>query len=179
MRYQDIPQFTRPGSWECDFSPKELLAYVDTLVARDGLDINPDFQRGHVWNAAQRSAYVEFILRGGQTGKVVYLNWPSLVDDPPPGAYNDFVLVDGKQRLEAWRRFYANEVSAFGLLARQFTGHVRGHCGMRLNINTLRTRHEVLQWYVDFNSGGVVHSEEEIDRVRRMLAEEQRLTGKP
>ena len=40
---------------------------------------------------------------------------------------------------------------------------------IRVNINDLKTRREVLQWYIDMNAGGTPHSKEEIDRVRGLL----------
>lgn len=43
---------------------------------------------------------------------------------------------------------------------------------IKININNLKTREEVLQWYIDFNSGGTVHSKSEIDRVKKLLEEE-------
>ena len=30
----------------------------------------------------------------------------------------------------------------------------------------------MLQWYIEFNSGGVVHTKEELDRVRKLLEDE-------
>lgn len=42
-----------------------------------------------------------------------------------------------------------------------------------INVNNLKTREEVLQWYIDFNAGGTVHSKEEIDRVKKLLEEEK------
>ena len=39
----------------------------------DNLDLNPDFQRGHVWNYDQRVRYLEFIFQGG------ILVWPILL----------------------------------------------------------------------------------------------------
>lgn len=44
----------------------------------------------------------------------------------------------------------------------------------RWNVNDLKTRAEVLQWYLDLNTGGVVHTTEEIEKVKRMLAKERR-----
>lgn len=40
-----------------------------------------------------------------------------------------------------------------------------------ISVNDLKTRAEVMQWYVDMNSGGTVHSAEEIDRVRSLIEE--------
>lgn len=82
--------------------------------------------------------------------------------------------VDGLQRLTAIRKFLNNELSIFGgnylddfedkkVLLRTMS--------LRINVNNLKTRKEVLQWYLDFNTGGTVHSDEEIERVRKLLNE--------
>lgn len=44
--------------------------------------------------------------------------------------------------------------------------------GFKINVNNLLTRREVLQWYVEFNSGGTPHTTEELDRVRALLRKE-------
>ena len=44
---------------------------------------------------------------------------------------------------------------------------------MRFFVNDLKTRKEVLQWYVDLNAGGTVHTEAEIDKVRKLLVLEK------
>jgi len=36
-----------------------------------------------------------------------------------------------------------------------------------------KTRAEVLTWYLQINAGGVVHSDEEIERVKELLKEEE------
>jgi hypothetical protein len=43
----------------------------------------------------------------------------------------------------------------------------------RWHVNDLDTRAEVLQWYLDLNTGGVVHTSAEIKRVQALLAKEQ------
>lgn len=75
-RFRDVPQVTSCGQWECDFTPDRLVAQVDEWVREDGLDLNPDFQRGHVWTPSQQAAFVEFFLRGGKTARVLYFNNP-------------------------------------------------------------------------------------------------------
>ena len=36
-------------------------------------------------------------------------------------------------------------------------------------VNNLQTRREVLQWYLDLNTGGTVHTSEEIKKVKNLL----------
>lgn len=168
-KFDDIPHFTRDGSWECDFPMKRVWHNIEEFQRTQGLDIDPDFQRAHVWTESQQVAWIEFFLRGGKTSRVIYLNKPSWHNSAKTG-YDDFVLVDGKQRLEAIRRFIYNEIRAFGSYYREFTDSLRITQTIKFNINDLQTRREVLQWYLDFNSGGVVHSAEEINRVRDLLA---------
>ena len=42
---------------------------------------------------------------------------------------------------------------------------------IKVNINNLKTKKEVLQWYVDMNAGGTPHTNDEIERVRKMISE--------
>lgn len=80
-----------------------------------------------------------------------------------------FVLVDGLQRLTAVMRFLKGEITAFGYYYGEFEDKPHD-CDFILCINDLPTRALVLQWYLDLNSGGVVHTQEELDRARMLLS---------
>lgn len=54
-KFKDIPAFTRDGSWQCDFDFKYFLEFIDEHIKECGLQLNPDFQRGHVWTNRSRS----------------------------------------------------------------------------------------------------------------------------
>lgn len=168
-KFADIPKFTRTGEWECDFPLQRIWAAIEEWQRDDGLNLDPDFQRAHVWTAPQQVAWIEYFLRGGRTGRVIYLNNPSWQSSRRAKDYDEFVLVDGKQRLEAIRRFLRGEIRVFGSLYSEFADGLGLDYTMKVNINDLRTKREVLQFYIDFNSGGVVHSNEEIARVRSLM----------
>lgn len=38
-------------------------------------------------------------------------------------------------------------------------------------MNYLESKKEILEWYVDMNSGGTPHTNDEIERVRKMIQE--------
>ena len=86
--------------------------------------------------------------------------------------YRDYVCVDGLQRITAAQRFVHNEIKVFGSYFKEFEDSVRTlQQTMILNVNDLKTEKEVLQWYVDMNAGGTPHTNEEIERVKKMIAE--------
>lgn len=136
-----------------------------------GLDLEPDFQRGHVWTAGQQSQYIEYCLTGGRSGRELLFNFAGY-DKTWRGPY---VIVDGKQRLRAVRGFMAGEVVAFGRRLQDFEGRLPvSRAYLLWTINDLPTRKLVLEWYLALNAGGTPHTPEELDQVRALLAAEER-----
>lgn len=173
MKSSDISNFTKDGDYEINVGLKYLEKILDDYDSDYRLELNPDFQRGNVWTEDQQIAYVEFFLRGGRTARVIYFNCPAfnrkITENDSP-----MVCVDGLQRLTALRRFLKNEIKVFGYYLDEFEDKdvlLRRVSNLRFNINNLQTREEVLQWYIDMNNGGTVHTEEEINRVKKMLEE--------
>ncbi len=169
-RFKDIPQFITEGSYEVNVEIDDIDRSIERYVSEYNLDIDPDFQRGHVWDEEKQVRFIEFMLGGGRSSRVIYFNHPGWMNS----FKGDFVLVDGKQRLNAAMRFAKNEIPAFGYYRKEYTDKPQFmHSSFRFNINSLKTRKEVLQWYLDLNTGGVVHTKEEIERVRQLLAKEK------
>lgn len=76
MKFSDIPQFTRSGSYQIDVPIDYLLKTLDGYKEHDNLQMNPDFQRGNVWTEEQQIKYLEFFFRGGKSANVIYFNCP-------------------------------------------------------------------------------------------------------
>src|SRR5262245_21949911 len=111
MRFSDIPKFTRHAGWAVDVSWRYLEEHLEQHAGYN-LNLDPDFQRAHVWTEPQQVRYVEFILRGGQSSRDILtncVNWQSSLNNIGP-----YELVDGKQRLAAVLRFLRNEIAIFG-----------------------------------------------------------------
>ena len=171
-RFADIPKFTRDGSFQTDFDFKSLISFIDEHIEKYGLQLNPKFQRGHVWTEEQQIKWIEFFFRGGRTSRIIYLNKPDWNSSVPKDAYNDFVCVDGLQRLTAIRRFVDGEIPIFGSYIHEFEDEMSiVRDSIKVNINDLKSEREVLQWYVDMNAGGTPHTTDEIERVKGMIQE--------
>ena len=174
MKFKDIPQFTSWGNYQVTHYLKRLSSIIKYYKEDYGLILNPDFQRGHVWTKKQQSAYIEFFLKGGKTGNIIFFNDPNWQGEINK-KYKDFVLVDGLQRITALLDFLDNKVKAFNCYYQEYKDEMIGtRYPLQFNINNLQSKVEVLQWYLDLNSGGVIHSEQEISRVRLLLLQEER-----
>lgn len=163
--FRKISQF--PKANYCVTQPWDHLErWIQRETEDLKLNLNPDFQRAHVWSREQQSAYVEYQLRGGTSGRDLYFNHPGWMAD----WHGEFVIVDGKQRLEAVRAFLRDEVLAFGFRCSQFK-HRLGASGpyFQVHVANLQTRADLLRWYLAINTGGTPHSTVEIAKVRKML----------
>jgi hypothetical protein len=170
-KFGDIPQFPTPN-YECDVGWKYLPEHMKRWIEEDGLNLDPDFQRGHVWTKAQQIAFVEYQLLGGESGKNLYFNHPNWMGSFRTSDTEQFAIVDGKQRLTAVLAFMNNEIPAFESYCREYTDNLRMvRSSFRVRVASLKKRSDILQWYININAGGTPHKKSEIDRVRKLLDE--------
>lgn len=171
MKFKEIRQFTSWGNYEVNQSLRHLTEWVKQHQEDAGLELNPDFQRGNVWTEEQQVHYVEYLLQGGKAARTILFNCPGWMDnfDGP------FVCVDGLQRITACLKFMDDKLAVFdGHYLHDFEDKIPIGVDLLLNINNLKTRKEVLRWYIELNSGGTVHTETEIARVKELLKKEDK-----
>lgn len=170
MRFRDLPQFIQSPKYRCDVPLRYIPEKIQDWVENFNLVLCPDFQRGHVWTEAQQIAFMEYILKGGKTGRELQFNHPGWMKTMTKG---EFVCVDGLQRLTAIIRFFKDEIPVFGYYLRDFTENVEITQCMSFNVNDLQTREDVISWYLEMNYTGTPHTPEELARVRKLLEEEK------
>lgn len=166
--FKTIPRFTPMPNYRVTMSWDFMERWIQEH-SKYSIDMNPEFQRAHVWSEDQQRRYVEYILKGGASGREVYWNQSGWMNDFKGTLY----LVDGKQRIEAVRRFMNNEIAIFdGDYRKDYEGIMPLDASFNWNINTLKTYKEFLQWYIDLNDGGIAHTTEEIAKVKILLQKE-------
>ena len=168
MKLKDKPKLTSFGNYtiDCDFS--FLSDTIKRYTERYNLQINPDFQRGHVWTQDQQISFCEFIISGGKTSPILFncVGWGD--------SGKEMVCVDGLQRLTAIFKLINNELKVYGHYLNEYEDS-KGFLlttGIKLNINNLNTRKEVLKWYLELNGGGTPHTQDELERVKKLYDEE-------
>ncbi len=178
-RTAELDRLIRPletAKYECHHDFNYIRRALDNY-AEDwgGLDLTPDFQRGHVWTKDQQRHFIENVLRGvvSSSGFVVQFNCTNWDNDSYSGDLpRGFQCIDGLQRITAVLAFMDGEILPFGLHVRDLDGssYSTKGCRFRLKfaVHTFQTKADLLQHYLDLNAGGTPHTNEEIERVRSM-----------
>ena len=164
-RFVPTPTYRVNVPW--DYLEENLARYSDPREGCAILNLEPDFQRCHVWTVEQQIKYVEHTLHGGMSGREIYFNCAGWMKD----WRGPFVIVDGKQRLQAVRQFMAGKLPVFGHLRTEIEGRIGHNAQFIFCVNDLPTRAEVLKWYLEMNTGGTPHTEAEINKAKTLLAE--------
>ena len=168
MQSKDMRTLTRSPNYRINLEWERLQDAIYRYTNVYKFDMNPDFQRGHVWTKEQQVKYVEFVLSGGESSKDIYCNCPGWMGDS-----GQMVLVDGKQRITAALKYINNEIKAFGLYRFEINKRLPSWAEFIWHVNDLPHKHQVLTWYLEMNSGGTPHTQEELDSVRKLLCEEK------
>lgn len=154
------------------------LGFLREWLNESDVNLDPDYQRGHVWTEQQQTKFIEYILKSGSAQTQLQWNnpfWNSLSQQSRISDISDKLeIVDGKQRLTAILRFLDGEITAFGRHHDQFRGTSfdPNRFKIEMNIHCIDNRKDLLQFYLDLNSCGVVHSNEELIRIQNLIDSE-------
>lgn len=173
LDFNTVKRYTSRGSYTVGVDLDGLQYWMDRQV-KNGLILNPDFQRGYVWTVDQQIKYVEFMLKSPDSAYTppIFLNHPGWMTNWE----GEFVCVDGLQRITALRKFVDGNLEIFGGYTVHQIDNLRLYnSAISVSINNLKTRKEVLTWYIELNTGGTVHSDDEINRVKQLLHIEEQL----
>ena len=147
-----------------------LIETLEQYKTEYNADLNPDFQRGHVWTKKQQIKYIEYKLQNGPDANLIQFNCVGWMND----FRGPFQLIDGLQRITAVKLFIQDKLKVFGNYCSEFPDHkaMLRRLNFIFTINNLETRKDVLTWYIQINAGGTPHSRKEIARVQQLLDNE-------
>jgi len=163
MKYSDIIQFPF-APYRCNIGWKHIPMWFEEL--KNIINLDPPYQRGYVWTEFQKTAFIEHRLKGGISGRDIYWNcegWMRGQFDTP------LEIVDGKQRLNAVMEFLDDKIKAFGYRYSQFEGLLPRHSELVFHINDLSNQYDIVKWYIDMNTGGSIHTENDLRPAYEML----------
>ncbi len=177
MNNEEIAALIRPLPNPVSTFDYEWINLEKVFDLFSGVDLNPDFQRGHVWSKDQQRAYIENAMRRNLSPQAITLtfNAPDWHDEPSGDLPANAVCLDGLQRITAVQRFMAGDVKPFGLSHADLAGSKydpyrpnRLFYTFKIAVFSFQYRAEVLDYYLDLNGAGTPHSAEELARVRAL-----------
>jgi hypothetical protein len=166
----------RAAKWQSDYRWSTMENSLAGL-GKDygGLELCPDFQRGHVWTPEQQTHFIENCLRGVVTsaGFLIQFNSPNWnLDNSNTDLPSGLQCVDGLQRYTAVVGFVEGKVKPFGFNAEELQGTQFSpkQFHMKIAVHDFTRREDLLEHYIAINAGGTPHGPDEIARVRELLA---------
>lgn len=168
IHWRKLPKITSTSGGYIDIDFDDIEHVIQRYHERYQLDLYPDFQRGRVWREDQKIKFVEFLLKGGETNNTIYFNHPGW----KRSYKGQMVLVDGLQRLTSVFEFLNNKILVFNKYYRSDINLSGCYC-FKFNINDLRTKIEVLNWYLEMNENSTPHTKDELDIVKSIIEREK------
>lgn len=177
--FEEIIRPIATTNYSADYNIHRIKDVFQNFAKEYGsFEYNPDFQRGRVWSRDKKIAFIEAIAKGviPKSLLTITLNCPDYNDFwDGVGDLSGFCIIDGLQRVTALEEFYEGKFKIFG---DRFSYHdfdsskfSFGRVYITMRIFSFCWKRDLLEYYIAINSGGVVHSEEEINRVQKMLEE--------
>lgn len=105
---KQIPVFAQRESLQISYQQRCVSGLLTTFY-HFGIDMNPDYQRGNVWELEDKVKLIDSIFKNIDIGKFVLIHKPYKEDDA------SYEMLDGKQRTNAIVEFYENRFSYKGL----------------------------------------------------------------
>lgn len=155
------------------------------------LDMNPPYQRNHVWTVEQRMALVESWIQGIPCGAVI-LNkrdteqWRQTTGHEVTGAGDVWGVVDGKQRIETARQWFTGALQVPSEWFEDYEVDAPQGLVSYLSLSLPAQRHQGQSWFLPVieailpspeaeaelflrvNSGGTAQMPEILEHARRL-----------
>lgn len=176
IRISNVKKLIHEGNYEINSSIEEVYyRYFSSDKLRKDIfkvDLQPPFQRSLVWTDEQKTKWLEFIFSGGRTSRTIYFNCPNWDSYEGETEFEKTIqCIDGQQRLSAIKDFMEEKIEVFGFKKSDWLD--AGNVMVKININSLKTKKEVLSWYIQLNSAGTPHTAEEIKKATKLLNDEE------
>jgi len=169
MVQQSVPTCT----YQIDVGFRRIESFIEDYE----VDMNPLYQRDYVWTLEQKQKFVGACLENHRMIPVLWFNFYQVEE----GLNSRSEVVDGKQRIEAIRGFLRGEYMAICPCGEVFTAEElltddiakrNLSSGITLKMHFIQVEPiDAMQFYLRLNSGGTVHTEQDLNKVRDLIKE--------
>lgn len=163
--------FTKEESLRIQFMNQDISTLL-FKVYRSGVDFNPDYQRGLVWDLKDKISLLDSIFNNIDIGKFVFIERPFGKYDRLEGFIN-YEILDGKQRLTTLCEFYEGRFEYHGFKFEELNFRDR-HKILGKIVQVAEVREDVTQkqkyeYFLKMNTQGKPQSEDHLNMIKKKL----------
>ncbi len=151
---------------QLNFATSTLFS-VYHMHQSNGVDLDPSYQRDHVWTMELRRNFIDSIFDNVDLGKMVFRDRGYRKEGPM------YEVIDGKQRLTTLILFLEGRITwrgrTFFDLSNRDQGHLTNYTVQTATITGPVTEAVVLRLFLRLNTGGVAQDPKHIAAVRARL----------
>jgi uncharacterized protein with ParB-like and HNH nuclease domain len=155
-RFSDIVKIKVP-TYKVNISVRHLRKSLQDLAGNGTLQMNPPFQRGYKWNDQQKEKYLEYFFKNGPSARDIYFNQAEFGK-----GIGDLQVIDGKQRLSSFFDFFDGKIKIFEKYFNEFEDQINIADTLIVNVFEFKDERDVIKWYLDTNTGGTYHTDEDL-----------------
>lgn len=164
-----VKQLVPDCTYRVDFGMLRMEAFIEQYQ----IDMDPPYQRDYVWDIHQKQKFVGALIQNPNSIPIFWFNWKN--KSHTKGAE----IVDGKQRMKALLEWGQGKFEAICPCEETFhvdqldensKRYASYMCTCKMHFVCLSPI-EVMKFYLALNSGGTIHSSEDLSKVRLAIVE--------
>jgi len=159
-----------------NFQQRDIISLLNIYFNRYGIDLEPEYQRGNVWNIDQKISLIDSIFKNIDIGKIAIIKRPWGPDGNVPLTPKLYEMLDGKQRLTALIEFFTGRFSYKGKYYNDLHPADRNHFKY-YNISYAETsnltKKQKYRYFLKLNTTGTPVDPVHMEKVASMLNEEE------
>lgn len=161
---EGVETLTKKDDLRLSYSQR-TMGDLFTKAYKFGLNLDPEYQREHVWTIEDKVNLIDSIFNNVDIGKFVYVHLGY------NGEYS-YEVLDGKQRIRAILDYYEDRFQYRGKFFSELSNRDQDHFdGYSISYAEIQnaTQEQKLQYFLKLNTGGRIMSKEHLSKVEKQL----------
>jgi hypothetical protein len=170
-----IEHFEQDEDIYFSFQQRDIQSLIRQYLNKYGLDLDPDYQRGHVWDIDQKVNLIDSIFKNIDIGKFAVIKRPWGPDGNRPLTRKLYEVLDGKQRITTIVDYYLGRFQYKGKYYNELGYRDQRHFtyfSVSYAESDYLTQEQKYRYFLKLNTTGTPVDPAHMDRVAGLLAEE-------
>jgi len=174
--WDDTPVFKENDDIIFNYQQRDMRYLLSLMCREYGIDLEPEYQRGLVWNKDQKLSLIDSIYKNIDIGKFTIIKRPWGNDPTKPKTPKLYEMLDGKQRITALWEFYTCQFKYNGKYFFELTHSDRSHFkNFKISYAECEplTNEQKYRYFLKLNTTGVAIDKKHIESVNKLLIKEK------